>query len=100
MKLPPIQSAQPRVKTTESKVKTKKVSIATEQSEGRQETKIEKAERLLAESRKEAKRTKRNEMAQAMEEGQNLIYKDKFSDCYDKQPHRAGRVFKSGLSPL
>lgn len=66
----------------------------------RQETKQEKAERIKAESRKEAKRTKMAETAHAISEGMKLIKKDKYADVFEKEPHRAGRMFKSGNSPL
>ena len=82
----------------------KKASIATAIAEPeepiRKETKLEKAERIRMESRKEAIRTKNNETNQAINEGKKLIRKDKFEDVFNKEPHRAGRVFKSGNSPL
>ena len=64
------------------------------------ETKLEKAERIRLESRKEAMRTKTNETSQALKEGKKLIKKDIYGDVFIKQPHRAGRIFKSGNSPL
>lgn len=51
-------------------------------------------------SLKQAIRTAKNESTQAIQEGAKLVRKDKFSDAFDKEPHRAGRVFKSGNSPL
>lgn len=64
------------------------------------ETKLEKAERIRKESKAEAIRTKKNETNQAMQETKNLQKKDKFADVFDKSPYKAGRVFKSGNSPL
>lgn len=37
---------------------------------------------------------------QALTEAHKLIKRDKYADIFDKEPNRAGRVFKSGNSPL
>jgi len=63
-----------------------------------QETKLQKAERIRQQSRKEAVRTKKSEISQALAEGHKLIKTDKFKDVFNKNPHKAGRVFKAGNS--
>jgi hypothetical protein len=64
------------------------------------ETKAQRAERVKAESRKQALKTKNNETQQAIAEGMRLIKKDIFQDVFDKEPHVAGRIFREGNSPL
>jgi len=45
-------------------------------------------------------RTSKYETKDALKQADRLVRKDKFSDVFDKEPHHAGRVFKSGNSPL
>lgn len=66
----------------------------------RKETKAERLAREMAESRHQAKLVKMHETQQAISEGMKLIKKDKFENVYDKQPHKAGRVFIAGNIPL
>ena len=105
LSLPPIDQHRPRIQSsqiTQNSVNKKKPNTMAQTTEPlvKKETKQEKAERIKAQSRKEAKQTKANETKQAVSEGMKLIKQDKYADVFDKEPHKAGRVFKSGNSPL
>lgn len=62
--------------------------------------KQERERQHLIKSRQEALRSRAEEQRFAQKHAQKLIKTDKFSDVFDKEPHKAGRVFRSGLSPL
>lgn len=51
-------------------------------------------------SRKEALRSRAEEQRFAQEQAMSLQKVDKYQNVFDKEPHRAGRVFKAGNSPL
>lgn len=99
--LPPINAHRPQTINSKAFSATKKMSVQTPNTDlNKVETKAEKQARLEAQSRREAVRTAKKETQLAAQEADRLVRRDKFSDVFEKEPHRAGRVFKSGNSPL
>ena len=62
--------------------------------------KMERERKSREASRREGLRSRAEEQRFAIDQSQKLYKKDKFSDAFDKTPHKAGRIFKSGNSPL